>query len=194
MKIPSPAEAEKLLSEANTMNPGAWADHSKIAGQCAEKIALRAGMDEDIAYALGLLHDIGRRYGVTDMRHIYDGYTFLNELGYTDFAHVCLSHSFPVDCKDIRAYIGENDCTADENAVITDYLSHTVYDDYDLLIQLCDALAYAAGACQVEKRLIDVTIRKGFNDFTIFKWQQYLKLKTYFDEKTGTDIYKLIGV
>ena len=194
MKIPSPAEADTLLSEANAINPGAWSDHSKVAGHCAEIIARYAGMNGDTAYSLGLLHDIGRRYGVTDMRHIFDGYTFLTELGYTDYAHVCLTHSFPLDCKNIAAYIGKNDCTADENAFITDFLTAHVYDDYDLLIQLCDALAYSTGACQVEKRLIDVTIRKGFNEYTIFKWQQYLKLKDYFDVKTGTDIYKLIGV
>jgi Predicted HD superfamily hydrolase involved in NAD metabolism len=194
MKIPSPTEAERLLSEAAELNPGAWVSHSEVAGNCAKIIARQAGLDENIAYSIGLLHDIGRRYGVTDMRHIYDGYTFLNELGYIDYSRVCLTHSFPLECKDIACYIGTNDCTDEENSFMKDFLTNTDYDDYDFLIQLCDALAYSDGACYVEKRLVDVSIRKGFNEFTIFKWQQYLALKDYFDNKCGTDIYKLIGV
>lgn len=37
-------------------------------------------------------------------------------------------------------------------------------------------------------------MRRGFNDLTIPKWKAFLELKDYFDKKTGTDIYNLIGV
>ena len=37
-------------------------------------------------------------------------------------------------------------------------------------------------------------MRRGFNDLTILKWMAFLELKDYFDKKTGTDIYNLIGV
>lgn len=39
-------------------------------------------LDENDAYVLGLLHDIGRRDGVADMRHILSGYNFMISQGY----------------------------------------------------------------------------------------------------------------
>ena len=37
--------AEKLLAEAESMNKGAWVEHSYNVGYLAEKIAAKAGMD-----------------------------------------------------------------------------------------------------------------------------------------------------
>ena len=113
MKLPTIIEADKLINEAEQRNPGAWIGHSKTAAFCARAIAKRCdNLDADTAYILGLLHDIGRREGVTDMRHIIDGYRFMTSLGYDDCARICLTHSFPY--KDIHSYNGQNDCTAEE--------------------------------------------------------------------------------
>ena len=46
----------------------------KIASQCPD-------LDVEQAVICGLLHDIGRRYGVTYLAHVYDGYRYLMELG-----------------------------------------------------------------------------------------------------------------
>ena len=192
MKAPNTVLAETLLNEAEKLNPGAWADHNRTTGICAKTIAAACGMDKDSAYALGLLHDIGRRYGDMDMRHIWSGYTYMMELGYEASARICLTHSFPY--KNIAAYNGENDCKADESKFIQDFITKTEYDDYDRLIQLCDALAYPNGPAYIEKRLVDVVIRKGFNDYTLPKWKAFMELKQYFDTKAKTDIYKLLQV
>ncbi len=37
--LPTKAEAEKLLSEAEQNNPGPWGNHSRVAAHCAQKIA-----------------------------------------------------------------------------------------------------------------------------------------------------------
>ena len=193
MRLPTVIEAERLLNEAEQHNPGAWIGHSKTAAFCARAIAKRCdNLDADTAYILGLLHDIGRREGVTDMRHIIDGYNFMTSLGYDDCARICLTHSFPY--KDIHSYNGQNDCTAEETEFIKSFLDNIEYDDYDRLIQLCDALALPDGATYIEKRLVDVVMRRGFNDLTVPKWKAFLDLKDYFDRKTGTDLYMLIGV
>lgn len=193
MKLPTIIEAEKLLNEAEQRNPGAWVSHSKTVAFCAKAIAERCNnIDSDTAYVFAVLHDIGRREGVTDMRHIIDGNNFMTSFGYDDCARICLTHSFPY--KDIRSYNGQNDCTAEETEFIKSFLENTDYDDYDKLIQLCDALALPDGATYIEKRLVDVVMRRGFNDLTIPKWKSFFGLKEYFDKKTGTDIYKLIGV
>ena len=193
MKIPSVDEAESLLEEAAGMNPGPWIDHTRTAGFCAKAIAERCGdMDPDAAYVLGLLHDIGRREGIMDMRHIYAGYLFMSSLGYDDSARICLTHSFPY--KNIGAYNGQNDCSEEETAFIRQYIDGLEYNDYDRLIQLCDAISFSYGPTYVEKRLVDVVIRRGFNDLTIPKWKAFLELKQYFDEKTGTDLYHLLKI
>ena len=54
--IPTREEAERLLTEAELLNPGPWGDHSRTVAHCAEKIAAACeGMDSEKAYILGLL-------------------------------------------------------------------------------------------------------------------------------------------
>lgn len=193
MKVPSVAQAEKLLSKAEKLNSGLWVAHNRTAGFCARAIAEKCdGLNPEYAYVLGLLHDIGRREGITDMKHIIDGYRFMLSMGYDDSARICLTHSFPY--KSINSYNGKNDCSEEETEFIQTFLENTEYDDYDRLIQLCDALAFPDGATHIEKRLVDVVLRRGFNDLTIPKWKAFLELKEYFDAKAGLDIYKIIGV
>lgn len=68
--LPTREEAEALLREAEQCNPGPWGDHSRTAAHCAEAIAAHCpGLDPDKAYILGLLHDIGRRFGVRHLGH-----------------------------------------------------------------------------------------------------------------------------
>src|SRR5690606_22066361 len=109
MRIPSREEALELLSEARRLNPTPWADHALNVARVAEAIATRvaaadraagaesASLDPDVAFVLGVLHDIGRREGVTRMRHTIDGYRHLMALGFDDAARVCLTHSFPME-------------------------------------------------------------------------------------------------
>ena len=193
MNVPSVAQAEKLLSEAEKLNAGLWIAHNRTAGFCARAIAEKCDcLNPDYAYVLGLLHDIGRREGVTDMKHIIDGYRFMLSMGYEDSARICLTHSFPY--KNINSYNGKNDCNEEETEFIQTFLGNTEYDDYDRLVQLCDAISFPDGATFLEKRLVDVVMRRGFNDYTLQKWKAFIELKEYFDNKTQSDIYKILKV
>jgi hypothetical protein len=177
------------LNWANTQNPGIWANHCRVTARAAEVIAGKCALDTERAYISGLMHDIGRYEGVRALHHIYAGYCLLKEKGYAKLAEICLSHSYAY--QDIGAYCGEWDVTPEELSVISSYLENARYNDYDKLIQLCDAMCSAQGVCLIEKRIVDVTRRYGFNGFTLKKWNATFSLKEHFDEACQTNIYDL---
>ena len=186
--IPGREEAHRLLAEAESCNPGPWGDHSRVAADCACKIATAAGMDGEKAYVLGLLHDIGRKFGIYHMPHIYRGYHYMMELGFEEVARVCLTHSFSTP--DLRTYIGKFDVTDEQLEEMKDLLAGMVYDDYDRLIQLCDALAMAEGVVDIETRMLDVKRRYG--EYPQEKWDNNMALKAYFEKKCGKSIYEIV--
>lgn len=136
------------------------------------------------------MHDIGRRNGVTAVRHIIDGYDYTAAKGWDEIARVCLTHSFPV--KDIEADIGKKDITAEQYTFIENFLHTIQYDDYDKLIVLCDALADANSFCILEKRFIDTTRRYGIYPFSVDRWNSTYQYKAYFEQKIGKSIYTLL--
>ena len=185
---PNREDAYRLLCDALKSNPGPWGDHSRYAAICAQRIADTAGLDGEKAYVLGLLHDIGRKFGIYHMPHIYNGYHYMMELGYEDVARVCLSHSFSTP--DFRTYIGKYDVTEEQREELRQLLAQMEYDDYDRLIQLCDCLAGTDGIVDMEARMLDVKRRYG--EYPQKKWDNNLWLKHYFEEKCGKDIYEIV--
>ena len=191
MKIPTLSQAKIILVEAETLNPGPWVSHSMYVAQGASIIAgYHPHLDPETAAVLGILHDIGRRAGKTAMRHILDGYYFMQEQEYADAARICLTHSFPVMKRESAA--GRWDCTAEELAFIDRFLAEIELDEYDYLIQLCDTLALPSGFTIIEKRQVDVVLRHGLNDYTLARWQAYFHLKDRFEAAIGRSIYKLL--
>jgi hypothetical protein len=191
MKIPSLEEAQSFLAEAGQRNPGPWVAHSGFVSQAAGLLAGRhPHLDPDVSAVLGLLHDIGRRAGVTGMRHALDGYLFLREKGYDDAARICITHSFPV--KSLQTEIAKVDCTELEYDFMNDFLMRVEYDDYDRLIQLCDCISLPSGFCLMEKRLIDVSMRYGVNEFSVSRWKAYLAIVQDFEKAIGQSIYRVL--
>jgi hypothetical protein len=189
--IPTNQHAQDYLAEANERNPGPWVAHSRQVAEAAQRIAAAyPALDPEGAYTLGLLHDIGRREGKSDMRHVLDGYNFLLAEGYPDAARICLTHSYPIP--NIGAGSGKWDGTANEEGFVASYLASIEYTDYDRLIQLCDALCLPGGPVLMEKRLLDVSLRHGFNKFTIRKWKAFFDIRTEFETVIGTSIYQLL--
>lgn len=187
--IPSREEAELILREAENCNPGPWGNHSRVAAHCAKEIAARCeGMDPDKAYILGLLHDIGRKFGTRHLGHVADGYTYMMSLGYDEAARVCLTHSFHDQTTD--GYIGKFDVTDQELRMIQERLKELEPDDYDRLIRLCDSLAGAEGVLDIEERMEDV--RRRYGSYPLEKWDSNLALKKYFEEKMGESIYEAV--
>jgi putative nucleotidyltransferase with HDIG domain len=191
MSIPSREQADAFIKVAQSLNPGPWIQHSFFVAEAAEAIAQHLpNLDSETAFVLGYLHDIGRRVGITDMRHILDGYYFLKDKGFEEAARICISHSFPI--KEIDSVAGKWDCTKQEFEFLKDYLSNVDFDDYDRLIQLCDAVALPSGLCLMEKRLVDVAMRYGVNEYSLPRWRAYFTIQEDFEKAIGCSIYKVL--
>lgn len=190
MNIPNREEMLKWLHWAGEQNPGAWTVHSHAVARAAERIAQHCGMDGEAAYAMGLLHDIGRYEGVRHMHHIVAGYQFMMEKGYPVIARICVTHSFPMP--DIDAFFGKPDVTKEEFDWIVSFVAQAQpFDDYDRLIQLCDALTIDDGVCLMEKRMVDVALRYGTKPMIAEKWKATFGIKKRFENKLGYSIYDL---
>lgn len=189
--VPTFEDAEFLLEEGKKLNPGPWVEHSMHVGKAAELIACHCpDLNSETALVTGMLHDIGRRFGVTSMRHSIDGYNFLTRRGYVIAARICITHSFPY--KNIHAVFGKWDCSPEEFGFVESFLENTEFDDYDRLIQLCDALALPEGFCLIEKRLVDVALRYGLNELIVPKWKEIFKIQKYFEDCIGKSLYSVL--
>jgi hypothetical protein len=192
LKIPSRAQADSFLREAEALNPGPWVRHSWFAACAARSIARHhPRLDPETAFLLGYLHDIGRRAGKTGMRHTLDGYRFLERGGFEDAARICISHTFPI--KDLRVCAGEWDCNEAELEFITSFLKRNEWNEYDRLIQLCDAVALPAGFCSVEERQRDIDARYGMNGFSLARREAFLGILREMEAAIGQPVYGVLA-
>lgn len=184
--LPTREEAMELVRDGLLCNPGPWGKHCLTTAHCAKKIASACeNMDAEKAYILGLLHDIGRKFGVKHLGHVLDGYLYMKSLGYDDVARICLTHSF--NNHTVDEYIGKFDVSGDELSFIKTELDKIMYDDYDMLIQLCDSLAGTEGVLDIQQRMDDVKKRYGF--YPKNKWNTNIRLMNYFEKKANKNIY-----
>ena len=182
-------EATALLDWAHAQNPGPWRAHSLHVARAAGAIAEKCGMDGERAWVLGALHDVGRCEGVRGLHHAVAGYALLMEKGDPGAARVCVTHSFP-DGR-LEHFNGRRDVSPEEEAFLRRFLAETIPDDFDRLIQLCDAICTAQGVCLMEKRLVDVALRHGLEPGLDEKWRAFLNLRRDFERRMGASVYSL---
>lgn len=169
--------------------------HCSLVACCAEIISSRiADIDGQKAYMMGLLHDYGKMVEDADninRFHGLTGYEAMNELGYDELAKTCLTHTFVN--KDFK--VAEFNYPQKDLQRVKKLLSKMEYDDYDRLIQLCDLLVLGFDFKNIKERMIFVKNKYHLNTIIIKnKYREALRLKRYFDEKCGCDIYRLLGV
>ena len=182
-------EATTLLDWAHAQNPGPWRAHSLHVARAAGAIAEKCGMDGERAWVLGALHDVGRYEGVRGLHHAVAGYALLMEKGDPGAARVCVTHSFP-DGR-FEHFNGRRDVSPEEEAFLRRFLAEAIPDDFDRLIQLCDAICTAQGVCLMEKRLVDVALRHGLEPGLDEKWRAFLNLRRDFERRMGVSVYSL---
>ncbi len=173
---PSVEEANKILEKGRLSNPGDWVEHCKVVATLASTIATACNMDSDKAYVLGLMHDIGRSRGHTAMAHMYDGYHYMKSLGYELVAKVCISHTYTR--KDRSEYLGKCDITNAEYEEFIGIMESLEYDEYDMLIQLCDMVC-TTEYIGYQKRIEDVERR--YKEVSIETKNQYQMIIQHFE-------------
>lgn len=179
-------KAREMLEEARKKaSDDHWINHSICVGDSAGKIAEKLNLDVDYAKILGYIHDIGRSVG-DGKDHVMQGYNYLKELGYDDeYANICLTHSYL-----------NNDvyCTAGgiprDIPFRTEFIKNHEYTIYEKIINLCDLMCTDI-IMTVDKRLIDLIIRKGAHENTQYHIKETYKLKQYIDEQLGFNLYDL---
>lgn len=179
-------EARKMLEEARgkTKHDG-WIDHSICVGDAAAVIAKALNLDEEKAKTLGYIHDIGKS---TDdfCAHVMNGYEILKDMGYDiEYCNICLTHSYL-----------NNDylCTAggypEDIPFRTEFIKNHEYTIYEKIINLCDLMC-TDKVLTVDKRLIDIMLRRGAYENTQYHVTETYKLKKYFDDLLGYNLYDL---
>ena len=187
---PTIEEAFLELEAGYKINPGRWVEHCRYTGEAARNIAEAAGLDKEKAYVLGTLHDIGRRVGFVGIRHIVEGYKYAMEKGWDEVARISMTHSFATNIPAINPSM--MDLTKEEYGFTKSYLASIEYDDYDLLMHLCDNIALHSGYVLMEKRMLDISMRHGVHEGTVKRCEELFKIKRYFEKKMGRSIYSVL--
>lgn len=187
---PSAEEALRELELGFEINPTRWVDHARYTGEAARNIAAASGLDGEKAYVLGLLHDIGRRFGFSGIRHIVDGYNYAMEKGWDEVARISMTHSFAENVPTINPSM--MDLTDEEYEFTKAYLAGIEYDEYDILMHLCDNIALHSGYVLMEKRMIDISMRHGVHEGTVKRWEKLFEIKEHFEKKMGKSIYSVL--
>ena len=189
-------EAMNLLNSCQGMAKNDdWIIHSICVGDTASKIAKALNLDDDYARTLGYIHDIGKRFGWNShegvIPHAMNGYNYLKSLGYSDeYAGICIKHSFLNH--DINCLANDRDYTdtSDQNYnFIKEYISRE-YTIYEKIVNLCDLMC-TTKLQTLDKRMIDLLLRHGVYKNTHYHLIETFKLKQYFDDLLGYDLYDL---
>ena len=194
MKLTSNEAKNILESYRGKTKDDKWIEHCICVGNSAGKIAQALNekgynVDIDKTITLGYLHDIVK-YNGEFHGHEISGYNYLKDRGYDEeYYNVCITHSYL-----------NNDivCTAggvpnpEDKPFIAEFVKKHEYTIEEKLINLCDLMCPPGGRVfSVDKRLIDLIIRKGAYSNTQYHVKETYKLKEYFDNLLGYNLYNL---
>ncbi len=185
MKLTSTDALAMLENARGKTEHDGWIDHSICVGNSALRIANFLKLDEEFAKTVGLIHDIGKMVGPF-RNHVMNGYNYMKNLGYDeDYANICLTHSY---------LNNDINCTAagfpQEIPFRTEFIKNHKYTIYEKIINLCDLMC-TNKVLTIDKRLVDIIIRRGAYENTQYHIKETYKLKEYFDNLLGFNVYDL---
>ena len=198
MKLTSKDARNLLEKERKNVKDDGWIDHCISVGDSAGRIAKALSenginVDIDKVIAFGYIHDIGKKFnehgGV--FPHAINGYNYIKNLGYDEeYAGICIKHSFlnnDIDC--ISNDRDETDKSNPHYNFVKEYIKNK-YSLEEKIINLCDLMC-TTKTLTVEKRMIDLLLRHGVFKNTHYHIEKTMKLKEYFGNLLGFNIYDL---
>lgn len=190
MKLTSTKAKEMLGNARGKTEHDGWINHSICVGNTAYRIAkalLEKGYDIDPnkAKTLGYIHDIGKMVGPFH-HHILKGYKYLKDCGYDEeYCNISLTHSY---------LNNDVNCTAGgfptKNKFRENFIKNHHYTIYEKIINLCDLMC-TNKVVTLEKRLIDIIVRRGVYQNAQYHIKEVFKLKDYFDNLLEYNLYDL---
>ncbi len=172
--------------------------HSKNLAVATRKIAeqmVKNGVktvDPDEAYICALLHDIGKtRKEFTGLNHPVKAYRMLMEKGWEVPARIAMTHTYYGYAEIDRSDFWERFSGTEEELQFTkEYMQGVKLEDLDLLVQLLDNMVHTYGVMSIADRFCDIQVRHHTQNGGQHLRVLY-KLKMYFDEKCGMNIYEM---
>ena len=148
------------------------------------------GEAADLAYAAGLLHDIGRCVEKkAGLKHPILGYELLKNEGLEEIAQISMTHTYygyeKIDRTEFWEELEEKDVEKTRG-----YMEAVCFSDLDLLIQLADHMGHSMGIMTVSDRFSDILVRHGIRSAGEHL-KELFRIKQYFDKKAGINIYEL---
>lgn len=111
------------------------------------------------------------------------------ENGYPEEARSCLTHSF-ID-NNIFYTAGGIPQGKDRFDYMNNFLLSVDLTIYDNIVQMCDLFCLETGFTTIERRLLDITERKGVFDTSPMHLEKTMELKLRLEEMMGCSLYEL---
>ena len=185
MKLTSKKALEMLNDAKKKTITDLWITHSICVANTASVIAKELNLDVEYAKTLGYIHDYGKAVGDFS-KHDMNGFNYLKDLGYDEeYYSICLTHGYLNN--DVMCAAGG---IPRDIPFRTEYIKNHKCSIYEKLICLCDLMC-AQEEIGIDKRLIDIIIRYGAYSNTQYHVKEVYKLKKYFDDLLGYNLYNL---
>lgn len=191
MRLTSEKALELLEDSRGLAEDDNWITHCICVGNSAGKIAQKLNLDEDFAKTLGYIHDIGKRNSFNHkMKHEISGYNYILKLGYDkEYASICITHSFlnnDINCV-AGGVISKDTYKYD---FMKEYVENHEYTIYEKIINLCDLMC-KYNNMTLEKRIVEIMLRRGCHENTVYHIEEAQKVKQEIDEMLGCSVYSL---
>ena len=113
-------------------------------------------------------------------------------MGYPDVAEICLTHTFYAPNFSFDSFPSY---TLDDLVWAKNKMANMTFNDYDLLVQLCDMFFEGLNKVRIEDRFQGIIKRYNLQ-FTDIEnsYNHALENKKYFESKIHTDIYNLLDI
>ena len=170
-------------------------NHSLMVANAAKLIASQCGLNENLAYTYGEMHDIGKFFlqPYEFYKHPRLGYDMLLKDN-IDIAQICITHSFPTI--NIEHIIGFCHNDKDEANLLLGILNKISVNDYIQLIQLCDKISTTNKYISIETKLSWYQEKHHISSLELDKFYciPLNNIKDKFSKMINGDVYELLNI